>query len=1474
MSVADVSASPSRIVGIGASAGGLESLEQLFSALPPTTGMGFVVVQHLSPDFRSLMDELLARHSTMPIKLAENGTAVAANHIYLMPAGKEMIIRDRRLVLTDKDPNQGLSLPIDQFFRSLAQDIGPSAVAVVLSGSGSDGSRGIVDIKRAGGMVLAESLASAKFDGMPLSAQSTGVVDHAHMPRDLARILCGLAPLDSEHALDDEQLSDDPAMDALFHLLRDHFGLDFSLYKTSTVSRRIARRLGLLRVDSIAAYVEQLRGDPEELNALYKDLLIGVTEFFRDPGAYEVLERDVIPRIIDRVPVGEEIRVWCAGCATGEEPYSLAMLFYEQLVARDRPPNIKILATDVHPSSLEIAAAGTYGEVQLANVSARRLERFFTRRSSGYQVSQDLRQLIVFARHNVTKDAPFTKMDLISCRNMLIYLQPAAQRTVMSLFHFGLGTNGILFLGASETPGTLADEFTAIDDHFKIYRKRRDVQLLSQVRLPLARGGFRRPATPLDLPRPHGGPDPLIIATYDQLLDRFMPPSFLVDETRALVDSFAGAERLLKIRKRRPSHAVTDLLDGELKTVVAAAIARVLNDGKPVTFTGVPIDDGDVQRRCTVTADILVHPRTGARNILVSFDRLDGDPTTHGDEAAIPAATVDVVSRERVEALESELAYARETLQATIEELETSNEEMQATNEELVASNEELQSTNEELHSVNEELYTVNAEYQQRIAELKQLNADIQHLLEGTDVGTVFLDTELRLRRFTARIASVFRILPHDVGREIADFSHNIRRPSLIEDLERVRRDGVTIEDEVLDTAGTPYFLRILPYRVGGRDRDQRRDEPTPIEGVVMTLTDISALARARSRLAQLSAIVESSEDAIVGKALDGTITTWNHGAEKLFGYTAAEAIGKNARMLMQPAAAGEFNDLLERVRRGETIEHVRSLQVRKDGTKLDASVTLSPILDADGSIVGLSAIARDVTPLLQAQRELEERQAQIRLLLDSTAEAIVGLDRDGRCTFCNPAFARMLGVDDCEPLIGRSIHELIHQPHESRVNGANHSARDCRLHRACRDGTAIHVDDELVARADGSTIQVEYWSHPIRRNDRVVGAVMTCLDITDRKLAETEVQVQSRRREQFLAMLSHELRNPLAAVLNAIRLMAHAPDGDTDTQLRCREVVERQSRHMARLLDDLLDVSRITRGKFELRKEDLDLRRAIEAAIESTAPRRAERGIELVVDMPGVPIAVRGDSNRLQQVVVNLLSNAATYSPPGTRNTLALAVDGADAVIRVKDQGFGIDAAIMDSIFELFVQGDQHLDRSMGGLGVGLSLARSIVELHAGTIQAHSEGAGKGSEFVVRIPIQRRALTERRSAVPSVGGRCRIVLVEDQPDSREMLQLLLVKRGHVVIDASDGASAIETIDREHPDVALIDIGLPSISGYDVAREVRKREHLDDVVLVALTGYGAPGDIAAAREAGFDEHVIKPAELAVIEEILARHKPA
>ena len=1062
------------VVGVGASAGGLESLERLFSRLPPTTGMAFVVLQHLSPDFKSLMDELLARRTQMPVRLAEDEMPVEANNVYLLPPMKEMVIRDRRLLLSDRDPRHGLAMPIDHFFRSLALDLGDRAIAVVLSGSGSDGSRGIKDVRRSGGVVFSESPDTAAFNGMPLSAMATGAVDQVLAPEEIADAIARLGRPDARPprpdadgaGLDDE----DASVTAVLRLLRDEYGIDFSHYKASTVTRRIERRLALNRSLDLSSYIETLRGDSRELNSLYEDLLIGVTRFFRDDSSFRTLEDRIIPDIIDRQPAAEPdhpIRIWVAGCATGQEAYSIAMILHEQLAARERPVNLKILATDVHKSSLEVASAGIYSKEQLGGVSQERLERFFTLKPSGYQISQTLRESIVFAPHNLIRDAPFTKLDLITCRNLLIYFQPHAQKTVLTLFHFALKTGGFLFLGSSESPGGLVDEFDTLDEHAKIYRKRRDVGLPRDLKLPLPRGNV--------LPRPSvtalnrmGGVNPQLLAVYDRLLDRFMPPSFLIDEHGQLIDTFGSAESLLKMKRRRPSQGILDMLDGELRTVVSGALHRVRKDASHVRYDGVPVPG--LAGRFTVSAEPLRDARGGLTHVLLSLTAQDGAPVALAPRPSPSPASIDAgvpliepldvagMNQDQMVALQDELSYTKENLQSAIQELETTNEELQATNEELVASNEELQSTNEELHSVNEELYTVNAEYQKKNVELQELNDDIEHLLEGTDVGNA-------VSRSSAPHPEVHpahrRPVPRDRARRRTadpDFTHELLHPTFFGDVTRVLEQGTTVEAQTWDTRGRCYFLRILPYRARTKDAapgateirlpDRSVDHLAPPDGVVVTLTDISALEQARARVAQLSAIVESSDDAIISADVRGIVTSWNDGAAQLYGYGTQEAIGQPISLVLPESRRGDAAAILSEIASGRTVERRESTHVRKDGSHLEVSIIYSPMFDASDRVVGLSAIARDITQLVAARREVAEREERIRLLLDSTAEAIYGMDLSGICTFCNFACARILGYDSPAELIGRQMHPLIHH---TRRDGSPYLAEQSPIYEAMR---------------------------------------------------------------------------------------------------------------------------------------------------------------------------------------------------------------------------------------------------------------------------------------------------------------------------------------------------------------------------------------------------------------------------------------
>ncbi|MGZ3440083.1 MAG: chemotaxis protein CheB, partial [Polyangia bacterium] len=873
------------IVGVGASAGGLEPLERLFAAVPNPCGMAFVVLQHLSPDFESRMDELLGRQTSLTIHRVTDGVEVEPNAIYLIPPRKEMIISGGKLLLSDKEDKRAFSLPIDHFFRSLAHDLGRRAVGVILSGAGSDGSRGIREIHEAGGLVLCQTPETARFQSMPLAAQQSNVVDRFLKPDEMPHALLQYSS-DPARRIDDQERAAPrgAAMDDILHLLRAQYGIDFAHYKPSTVTRRIERRLALTNRADLGSYAKALAADPDELNVLYKDLLIGVTRFFRDPEAFEKLQNQVVPAILQRVPANEEIRVWCAACATGEEVYSLAILFHEQLEAARRPLNLRIFATDVHRTSLDTASAGLYDEDALAEVTPARRERYFVKDGNRYRVAKELRQLVVFAQHNLISDAPFTRVDLITCRNLLIYFQPMVQRKVLSLLHFGLKTGGALLLGPSETPGELAEEFDTLDGHWRLYAKRREARL-PDIRLPLtiatpspsARGSL---SGGLLASSGRGWAGPQLMGLYDQLLDRAMPPSLLVDEHYHLVHTFGGAESLLRVKGGRASPSVLDLVDDNIKTALLGALQHANKERATVRLAGIPVQ---VAGGRTEEYRLTVEPvgeSTGTLHYLIQYENKGPTALTRATEAAVD---VPEPSRDYVSALESELRFTKESLQATIEELETSNEELQATNEELVASNEELQSTNEELHSVNEELYTVNVEHQRKITHLGEMTDDLDNLLHSIDVGVLFLDEKLCIRKYTSQVANVFRLLPQDVGRRFDAFAPTIQHPELESDVLGVSRSGQPIVREVTSREGIIYLLHILPYRSASNK-----------SGVVLTLIDISALKRSEAHVRRLSAIVESSTDAITSEDLEGKVASWNQGAEQMYGFSADEVKGRD----------------------------------------------------------------------------------------------------------------------------------------------------------------------------------------------------------------------------------------------------------------------------------------------------------------------------------------------------------------------------------------------------------------------------------------------------------------------------------------------------------------------------------------------------------------------------------------------------
>lgn len=952
------------IVGVGASAGGLEALEEFFHALPSDSGMAFVVLQHLSPDFKSHMEELLKRQTSIPIHQVEDGVEVEPNAIYLLPAKKEMVIRGGRLLLSERSVDRAMIHPIDLFLTSLAADAGDCSVAVILSGTGSDGSRGLIDVHAAGGLVLAQDQATAKFDGMPMSATATGKVDLVLPPASIADALVRYTrDGHTKKQLRSEDLTFNQLTGAeqIASMLNHRYGIDFSQYKPGTVGRRIGRRLQLLKLDSIGSYVKRLTTDEVELNALYEDLLIGVTKFFRDPDAFESLQSQAIAKIV-RETQDDSIRIWVAGCASGEEAYSIAILVDEELRKVNRQIDVKIFATDAHSGSLHTAAKGVYPESSLSEMEHQRRTRYFSRAADGFHVTRDLRKYLVFASHNIMNDAPFTQMDLITCRNMLIYLQPAAQRKVIGMFHFALRPHGTMFLGPSESPGDLSDEFIAIDTRWRIYTKRRDIRLPLAPLAPSSRRSERLPhITPSVKPARSNRVDQQMIDSYDQLLSAMMPCGILVNETGEMLHLFAGAERYLQNRGGRISNQLLEMIDDSLRTNLSVAWHYAMSKLEAVRPAATVYQGPDGPENIQITVRPLSKDGSGPNNFLILFEN-----TTETIPYREPTKANEAeMHQNRLQGLETELQFSQERLQVALEEMETSNEELQASNEELIASNEELQSTNEELHSVNEELYTVNAEHQRRVEELAIANDDMDNLLATTRVGVIFLDQELYMRRFTPEIARVFRLTNHDTGRSIEHFAHFLDYKNLAADLRQVYETNQQIEVKVTDRQGMRFLLRAVPYRSGDTS-----------EGVVLTLIDISSLDAAEAEIHLQKMAIESSVNGIVitdPHQPDHPIVYANQGFLKLTGYQREEVLGRNCRFLQckesDPAVVRKIG---RAVADGEGTRTVL-LNSRKDGTRFWNNLSITPVRNHQGELVNFVGVQQDVSDQMAAQLKLEE---------------------------------------------------------------------------------------------------------------------------------------------------------------------------------------------------------------------------------------------------------------------------------------------------------------------------------------------------------------------------------------------------------------------------------------------------------------------------------------------------------------------
>ena len=1192
--------SPVTIRAVVIGAGNPTAVEQVVRTLPERCGFAIVVACHADPR----MPERLRPLSALPVIAAQGRIAVEPDRLFVVPAGAEGSFHRGELLIGDPDEPVAAA-PIDRLFRSLADELGVRSAAVILGGAGNDGTIGIKRVKEAGGLTIVQAPDGDDAE-MPRAAIATGVIDFVLALPEIGQRLIALGrhAEDAVSPLDDgERRGPDGVADTLrdiLALVRIRSGHDFSAYKRATLYRRVSRRMQVCQCDSIAAYHRYLREHPAELGHLLRDFLISVTNFFRDRNAFEALDSVVMPRIFAGRTPSDQVRVWVSGCATGEEAYSIGIQLCEHAGRMSAPPQLQVFSTDIDEDALAQARIGRYPATIAADVSPERLQQFFTQDGDHFRVSKQLREIVLFSPHNVLRDPPFSRLDLISCRNVLIYLNRDAQSRALSVFHFGLRPEGFLFLGSSESAENTT-LFAGLDAKQRLFVRRpaTAARLGGESSLPVT--GRWHPPTPPPSPAPaieRSSAGEL----HHRLVEQYAPPSLLVNDDLDIVHISERAGRLLQTFGGEPTRQLLRLIHPALRLELRAAIYAARQAGRGGNTRVVRFEDNGAPRAIELRVRALDQPELGRGSLLVFFDELD--LSTSDEPARVPDTAIEPVMRE----IEDELRRTRDQLRTTVEQYETSleeikasNEELQAINEELRSASEELETSKEELQSVNEELTTLNHELKVKIDEVSHANSDLQNLMTSTDIGVVFLDRALNIKRFTPRARDLFNVIPGDIGRPLGDLTHRLEADDLPELARSVLQSLRSVEREVDSRDGRRYLARLLPYR-SLEDR---------IEGVVLTFFEVTDLREAIEARRRTEAALQTTEARLrlALRAAPMLVVSQDTALRTTWGYVLGEAL---------EAGSSRFTDLL-----------------------------------APGHAERFAEIAQRVLQTGDGQRD--------------------------------------------------ELDVVIHDQRRTY---------DFRTER-----TATGID--------------------------AVG-----FDITPSKHAESVLVEADRRKDEFLATLSHELRNPLTPLKVALDVARMADVGSTRLA-QAHGIMERQVAHLGQLVDDLLDLSRITQGKIQLERVPLEPAAIVEAALEATRPLVQQRRHQLAVELPPMPGRVLGDRTRLTQVLTNLLNNAAKYTPEGGHLALRAEVDPARGVLRfrVRDDGDGIAPEMLPAIFDIFVQSRDVDGRSRGGLGIGLNLVRRLVELHGGVVSASSPGLGRGSEFTVDLPLAREGASHDADA-------------------------------------------------------------------------------------------------------------------------------
>jgi two-component system CheB/CheR fusion protein len=1437
------------IVAIGASAGGVQALQTFFANLPENPNAAFIVILHQLPDSGNRLAEVLQRQTSLPINVIEDGITISKNNAYVQPSHTYLNIKDHRLYLSDF-PTEGLPHPITHFFQSLALEYNEQAIGILLSGSGSDGSEGLKNISRAGGIALVQCPDSAQFQGMPSSAITSGLVDEILSPVELAEVVYDITHLGGHERIYPQppNLLTTEQLGQILSILVKKEQTDFSQYKTTTLNRRIGHRFALSRLGSMESYIRFLSKNNEEQKKLCQDILIGATRFFRDPEAWKIIAQNVLPELINKLTAEDQLRIWVSACSTGEEAYTIAILVDEAIRNSEKAINYKIFATDLDTQALEVASRGIYPEAIANDISAARLKRYFTYDNSCFRVKRSLREMLIFSPHDLTTNPGFSHMSLISCRNVLIYMQPQLQQRVLQLLHFSLKPQGILFLGDTESLGELEQEFMPLNTQWKIYSKRRDIKL-SLTQLVTRQPAIVRTSMSSIVPNKFNLP------RFEQLLEEIFKQSFesrlitcvLVNRDNRLIHVFYNTADLLEISLGEVDLEITKIIHPDLKLPLATSLHRAKRNQEPVLYSGIKINRNHQSEM--VRLKIGHNPELESlEDYFIVLLEVENPPI---QSQQLPVRyEIESEAAQRILELEHELQQTRENLQAVVEELETFNEEQQAMNEELLASNEELQSTNEELQSANEELYTVNAEYQSKIDQLTRLTDDVDNLLRSTDIGVLFLDLNLKICRLTPAVTQAINIRPTDINRSIFDFTNNLDCPNLMELLKQVLTTQQPLEREVtLLTTGEHLLMRIHSYL----------REDNSCDGVVLTFVNINDIKTIQQRLEhtnnRLENLYESSpvglfliDDQFRFLRVNSVLAEMNNrSVEEHLGKTVSEVTPQFSEQLIP-----FFRQVIETGKPVKNVE-IEGTKPSEPDTKGYWLATYYPLQMNDGE-QAIGGIMVDISAEKKAIKELEESRNLIHQITESSPGIILIVDLESELiSYVNSCVRELLGyppdevknkgMDFFEDIFHPEDIERVKRHYREFKNRDDRQPIELEYRMRHKDGTwHWFLSREVVFRRTETGEPIE-----------VLG-INT--DINDRKKAELELEQLNQTLEQrvsdrtqelveanraktdFLNLVTHELRTPLNIIMGFAQLLGRCDNLDSSQQQQIK-LIFNNGQQLLKLINELLDLGKIEANRMELNLNWFDLYRLIDLLEQMFQVDAQRKGLEFSVVLdPQVPQQIKTDERKLRQILVNLITNAIKFTDAG-QISLRVNVDSTSLRFEIEDTGRGIPSEELEHLFEPFVQGEAGR-RSHQGSGLGLAICRYFIEMMDGEIRVNSiVGSGTTFDFSIPInsPVEIVSSPQQRQEIIGLAAdqpQYKILVVDDQADCRQLLMLMLGSLGFEMLEAANGLEAISQFEQHQPQLILMDIKMPVMNGLEAIQRIKTTPEGEATVMIAV----------------------------------------